>query len=656
MFTPTQINNLLEVLRKQNLFFISSKLGPDYLSQDEIRRLQYFGINPFHQYSNKTDIVLQMFHFGMISDAIGELDAKKTKYNDLIQYFESGDYIPLTKTQKSTLDSIKRQFLGDIKANEGRVFQDVNNIIAKEEKKNRLAYEKVIRDEILSGTLKRKTSKQIAQELAKKTGDWSRNFNRIVEYVSHQAFDEGRAAMIEDKYGDDTKVYKNVFDGACKHCIKAYLTAGIGSKPIIFKLSTLKANGSNIGRKVDEYKPVIGNHHPHCFDDQTEVLTNEGWKYFKNLNKTELFLSVNLQTGEGEWCKAVNWINELYEGPMYYFKNKNNDLATTPNHHHVIKTIRNQKLRLIETKNLPINSHFLKHLPKWTGIVPEFIFDNTFYDPKLFMQFLGFFLSEGSVIRYKKRLTLHIAQSEKKYLDEIFILCKKVFGESVSKSKDYIQIMCNLRPELWKWCKSLGDRSNKKRIPYQVKNSTIELINEFLITFCKGDGSFVKGRKWDNYQCKDSRLFYTSSKYLSDDLGELILKIGKTPSYKFREPMIIYDPKRKKNYMQNQGIWIINETTNKFGILSAMNQQIKQYRGFIYDVELEKNHTLFVRRNGKVIVSGNCRCTLHKLDPIYDWNTKTRSFDIPKKNAKDLVKKINRKPIRVKFNNKEYFV
>lgn len=201
---------------------------------------------------------------GMISDAIGEIDAKKLKVDDLIKYFESGEHIPLTKQQLATVDSIKRQFLGDIKAHQGKIFQDINNIISKEEKNNRTAYEKVIRDEIETGKLKRKTSREIARELAKKTGDWSRNFDRIVQYISHQAFDEGRAAMIEDKYGEDAKVYKNVYPGACTHCIKAYLTAGIGSEPIIFKLSELKKNGTNIGRKVDEYKPVIGSTHPHC--------------------------------------------------------------------------------------------------------------------------------------------------------------------------------------------------------------------------------------------------------------------------------------------------------------------------------------------------------------------------------------------------------
>lgn len=264
MFTPKQISELLEILERQNLIFISSKLGLNYLTEDEISRLQKWGINPYHLYKDSLDIAKMSFHFGLISDALGRKESKNITLDDLKEYFEKGEHIPLTKVERNTIDSIKRQYLGDIRANNSKIFQDLNNIIAKGEKNNRAAYEKVIRDEVERGLLMKKTSSEIARELAYKTGDWNRNFRRIVSYISHQAWDEGRAASIEDKYGEDALVAKNVYMGACKYCISAYLTEGIGSEPIIFKLSTLKANGSNIGRKTVDYKPVIGNHHPEC--------------------------------------------------------------------------------------------------------------------------------------------------------------------------------------------------------------------------------------------------------------------------------------------------------------------------------------------------------------------------------------------------------
>ncbi len=264
MFSIDQINSLLDILKNQNLVFIGKQLGADYLTQDELHRLQSVGINPYHFYKPEQDNLLMAFHFGMISDAIGDKDSKDLSFDNLKSYFQKGEFIPLTEKERNTLNSIKKQTLNDIKSLEGRIFNDVNNIISKEEKNSRVAYEKVIRDTIEAGKIKRQTSKQIARELAIKTGDWNRNFERIVNYAAHQAFDEGRAAMYERNHGDNVLVYKDVFNGACKHCIRLYLTSGFGSEPIIFKLSALKENGTNIGRKVEEWKPVIGSTHPNC--------------------------------------------------------------------------------------------------------------------------------------------------------------------------------------------------------------------------------------------------------------------------------------------------------------------------------------------------------------------------------------------------------
>lgn len=286
MFSIEQINSLLDILKNQNLIFINSHLGPDYLTQDEIMRLQSFGINPYHHYSLQNDIIEMSFHFGIISDAIGTFDARKITHSNLVDYFKSGEFIPLTKIERNTIESIKRQFLGDVKSLQGRMFNDINNTISIEEKNNRQAYEKVIRDEVLKGVEKRKTAKNIARELARKTGDWNRNFDRIVQFISHTAFNEGRAAMLEEKSGKDALVWKDVYDGACRYCISAYCTGGIGSEPKIFKLSTLKANGTNIGRKVNELKPVIGSHHPHCRCTINEL--SEGYNWNKTTRNFDL--------------------------------------------------------------------------------------------------------------------------------------------------------------------------------------------------------------------------------------------------------------------------------------------------------------------------------------------------------------------------------
>ena len=55
------------------------------------------------------------------------------------------------------------------------------------------------------------------------------------------------------------------------------------------------------------------------------------------------------------------------------------------------------------------------------------------------------------------------------------------------------------------------------------------------------------------------------------------------------------------------------------------------YEGFICDVELEKYHTLFIRRNGKVCISGNCRCNLRHIPKGYVWDEELKTFIPPKR-------------------------
>lgn len=641
ILTSSQLNELLEIIEKNQLIVIGQELGDEFLTKDDKELLMRHGVDVGNLYSEEYDTLYTNFQLGMLAEALGHLQTSHITYEQLRQYISHGDYIPLTQRELATIHAVKNQTFTDLKKLGSNIFQDINQVLVD---RTLAGQRDFIRKELEQGVLDKATITQISHTIAEKTGDWSRDFDRIIAYNSHLVFEEGKVAMIErnNEGNDEVLVYKTVFEGACERCVELYLTNGVGSEPRIFKLSELKSNGTNIGRKVKEWKPTIGPVHPYCYDDQTEVLTNDGWKYFKELTKKEKFLSIDLQTGDADWIKAIEWVAQPYKGKLFSFQNKNFNLVTTPNHHHVIRTYAKKQLRLIETQQLPKESQFLKHIPNWIGESIEYKFDNQVLDTLLFSEFLGFFLSEGSAIDYKGRKTLHIAQSQEKYLDEIFSVCKTLFNDGVSKQKDYIQIMCTSRIELWDWLRGLG-KANKKRIPKSIKQLSKEFIKAFLDAYCKGDGSFIKGRVWDNYQCNDSRVFYTSSKQMADDLGELILKIGNCPSYTFKEPQIIFDSKRNKSYTQNQGIWVINETVSKYVYKNTTEQKTVDYNGIIYDVELEKFHTLIIRREGKVCVSGNCRCLLHELPKGYVWDKGNKNFIAGSKETRT----IKRAPIRV---------
>ncbi|RLG29022.1 hypothetical protein DRN98_08815, partial [Methanosarcinales archaeon] len=61
--------------------------------------------------------------------------------------------------------------------------------------------------------------------------------------------------------------------------------------------------------------------HPNCFDKDTEVLTDDGWKYFKDL-KNEKILSVNLETGNSEWVSIKSKISYYLDGNMIHYFNR----------------------------------------------------------------------------------------------------------------------------------------------------------------------------------------------------------------------------------------------------------------------------------------------------------------------------------------------
>ena len=79
------------------------------------------------------------------------------------------------------------------------------------------------------------------------------------------AFEWGKAETLLETTDPDAKVfYKQVYPGACRHCIRLYLTGGIGSEPRLFSYRELLDNGTNIGRKADNWLPVLGTVHPYC--------------------------------------------------------------------------------------------------------------------------------------------------------------------------------------------------------------------------------------------------------------------------------------------------------------------------------------------------------------------------------------------------------
>ncbi|MBC7948988.1 MAG: hypothetical protein H7Y42_13975 [Chitinophagaceae bacterium] len=266
---PHQVQELLKVIDSNQLLLQVQELGPDFLTDYDKQLLKTHGIDYEGLYKPELSSIQTSFHFGMLAEALGQVEASKISYDALKLYVREGKYLPITERHKAVLNSIKMQTFSSLKNLNGNIFTDINNIITD---KTTHGQQQFLADELKEGVDKRKTVRQIANQVAEKTGDWGRNFDRIIETASQTAYEWGKAAEIERRNpGGDPLVYKHTTPGACKHCIRVYMTNGMGSEPRKFKLSELRRNGDNIGRSVAEWKPTVSPVHPHCRCPMFEV-------------------------------------------------------------------------------------------------------------------------------------------------------------------------------------------------------------------------------------------------------------------------------------------------------------------------------------------------------------------------------------------------
>ena len=262
MFSAKQIRELVSIIDLTHFAFIGEHIGSTQLTSNELTLLKKSGIDPtlFPKYGT-ADIA---FRFGLIADALGKEKAQKMSFPEFKKFLDNQGYLPYTKQEEYALDHIKHRMTDDVRGLSSRIKHDITNMNAEQARRKHKKYRKVVDTAVKEAVVDNAGVTSLANDIHSKLGNWSRDFDRIADYTLHEAFDMGKAMSIWEEHGEESRVYKEVFAGACKHCTKAYTTGGVGTRPRVFTLSGIMSNGTNIGRKNDDSLPVIGPHHPWC--------------------------------------------------------------------------------------------------------------------------------------------------------------------------------------------------------------------------------------------------------------------------------------------------------------------------------------------------------------------------------------------------------
>jgi len=338
-----------------------------------------------------------------------------------------------------------------------------------------------------------------------------------------------------------------------------------------------------------------------CYDDQTEVLTESGWRAWPDVTGEELF-ATRTTDGRLEYQPALRLVRKEYRGHMIGFKGMSLDLMVTPDHRVLASEMttlarrRRPVFHLRPAHAVLWRSHRHITTASWSGEHLEwFQFDGQRFDPEPLLRLVGFFIGDGNL-----STSNHIVFNLRKARETLFL--RRITAEAGLELKEWrnrhlaVPIGPSLRT-LFAECYS--DR--EKVIPTRLLGLSKSLLQALYEGLMESDGSVLirPGRA-------DKHVYHTTSRRLADQVQELALKLGRSASLRSHK----FTP--GDGHYGTLPCWrvtIYNERNSRPALCRTRSDAdtqmgIERYDGAIHCVEVP-NHTLYVRRNGYPVWSGN---------------------------------------------------
>ncbi|OGS45548.1 MAG: hypothetical protein A3K66_07120 [Euryarchaeota archaeon RBG_16_67_27] len=380
-----------------------------------------------------------------------------------------------------------------------------------------------------------------------------------------------------------------------------------------------------------------------CYCEDTDVLTDEGWKAWPIVRGDEHFASMTT-SGELVFVPAEERFASHYTGPMYHARSQQVDLLVTPNHRMWAKKVDTQAYRRHEEKFALYPATALLHRRVryqkggvfWRGRRPALValpgtfrkyrrkdrprretirsYDGLSANAMAFSRFLGYFTAEGHL--GKSDTSINLTQQPGKILDDMATSISELGRPVTNVKSGYADVrrLSFKHVALYDWLRAtIGDGALKKRVPFIVHDWPAYLIRVFLDALIRGDGNV--------HASNGHRVLYTSSKQLADDVQVLALKVGLAANIRVDDRVESHRVftgatirKTRPNYIVSflepsrlhpaVNAHLSSDSPNRFLGADGFNDHFVPYSGGIYCVKV-RHGLLYVRRNGKACWSGN---------------------------------------------------
>ena len=321
-----------------------------------------------------------------------------------------------------------------------------------------------------------------------------------------------------------------------------------------------------------------------CYEEGTEVLTDKGFKDFRDVVRGKDKLAQVDEFGKISFTEHYDLIEENYSGPMYHFKGKKResliDISVTPNHRMVVEQQGGNTLGRVG-KYWPGTTEIVKaedlNLGTWNKmyVAGESSYDgpDLSYADRLRIAFQADGRKDGP----NRKIRFRFIKQRK--IDRLLLICEQlgIVPEVKNTEDGAVEISIPHTEELKKDDFSWIDITKVSR----------KWCHEFINELTHWDGTISKS---------GFRLYHTTSKANA----EIAQAIGAMSFQRTRVSVINREDEGKQDlYRVGFGYigWVKGDSIEK---------ETKMYNGKVYCATVYTGR-LLVRRNGRVLVCGNSR-------------------------------------------------
>jgi len=407
-----------------------------------------------------------------------------------------------------------------------------------------------------------------AKNFIKKIGYFSNGYRGIKDeynkFFGHLTKVDSNGVVIAQYYPEtqDGKIvgYK------CRNHPKDFRYGKLGQTGIMSDLS-----GEVKFKSGGKYVLIVGGE---CYSEDTEVLTVNGWKFFKDLSSDDLVMQVN--NGIGQMVKPLSYIKKEYNGDMIHYQGRYNDIIVTPNHKMVsIDTKGNDYFHLAQ--DFPSRAHKYYKAINQSGEGVNLTDDQ--------IRFIIAVAADCKVdTRKSGKRVAHFCFIKERKIKRLKELLDSLNLEYTEYNKENRNWECGRKYHTFNV--TLPDWVEYKGLPLDwvtlMSSSQKDLFLDEIIYW---DGNFVKDRNAFEFSSK--------LKHEAEMVANIAITNGRHAHLRLR-----------KNEL---GEWYAVRVSNDKTLSSyqSINFNVVKYEGFVYCVEVPSGQ-LLVRRNNKVVVCGNC--------------------------------------------------